>query len=492
MDVASASASGDLSASLSLAYPELLIAIGAMALLMLGVFRGNSSTRLVAWGSVAILLMAAILVLAQSNERLVGFGDGFVVDPFSKYGKVLVYLGSAVALIMSLGFLRSQKIERFEFPLLILFATLGMSIMVSANDLIFLYMGIELQSLALYVLAAFNRNSLRSTEAGLKYFVLGALSSGLLLYGCSLIYGFTGTTNFDVLSQVIVPGEMGLGVIFGLVFLTAGLAFKVSAVPFHMWTPDVYEGSPTPVTALFAGAPKIAAMLLFVRVLMGPFLGEDGSVAPEWQQIIIVISILSMTVGAFAAIGQSNIKRLMAYSSIGHMGFALVGVAAGTVAGVGSVLIYLTIYLAMTLGVFACILSMRRKEGMVEHIEELAGLSRNQPLMAMAMLVLLFSLAGMPPLAGFAAKFFVFKAAIQAELYGLAIIGLLASVVGAYYYVRIVKIMYFDEPAEPFEQPMSKAMRMVLVVSTLFTLFYLVFANPFLRVTEYVAKSLFL
>ena len=492
MDVASGSASGDLAASLTLAYPEMLMAIGAMALLMLGVFRGNSSTRLVAWGSVAILLMAAILVLAQPNGRFVGFGDGFVVDPFAKFGKVLVYLGSAVAVIMSLGFLRSQKIERFEFPLLILFATLGMSMMVSANDLIFLYMGIELQSLALYVLAAFNRNSLRSTEAGLKYFVLGALSSGLLLYGCSLIYGFTGTTNFDVLRHVIVPGEMGLGVIFGLVFLCAGLAFKVSAVPFHMWTPDVYEGSPTPVTALFSGAPKIAAMLLFVRVLMGPFLGQDGTVVPEWQQIIIVISILSMTVGAFAAIGQTNIKRLMAYSSIGHMGYILVGVAAGTVGGVASVLIYLMIYLAMTLGVFACILSMRRKEGMVEHIEELAGLSRNQPLMAMALLVLLFSLAGMPPLAGFAAKFFVFRAAIQAELYSLAIIGLLASVVGAYYYVRIVKIMYFDEPAEPFEQPMSKSMRMVLVTSTLFILFYLVFANPLLRMTEYVAKSLFL
>ncbi len=482
----------DLAASLPLALPEVVMAIGAMALLMLGVFRGNSSTRLIAWAAVAVLLIAAILVLAQPNGRFVGFGDGFVVDPFSKFGKVLIYLGSAIVLIMSLGFLRTQKVERFEFPLLILFATLGMSIMVSANDLIFLYMGIEMQSLALYVLAAFNRNSLRSTEAGLKYFVLGALSSGLLLYGCSFIYGFTGTTNFDVLGQVIVPGEMGLGLIFGLVFLSAGMAFKVSAVPFHMWTPDVYEGSPTPVTAFFAAAPKIAAMLLFVRVLMGPFLGDDATLAPEWQQIIIVISILSMTVGAFAAIGQSNIKRLMAYSSIGHMGYALVGVAAGTEEGVGSVLIYLTIYLAMTLGVFACILSMRRKEGMVEQIEELAGLSRTQPLMAIAFLILLFSLAGMPPLAGFAAKFFVFRAAIHAELYSLAIIGLLASVVGAYYYVRIVKIMYFDDPAEPFQQPMSRSMRVVLSASTLFTLFYLVFANPLLRMTEYVAKSLFL
>ncbi len=478
--------------SLVLAIPECILAVGALSLLMIGVFGGDSWTRWIAWACVAVLAVAGIFVVLPEPARLLAFGDSFVVDSYGRFVKALIFIGSAVAIVMSLGFLRDEKIERFEYPILVLLASLGMSTMVSANDLITLYMGIELQSLALYVLAAFNRDSLRSTEAGLKYFVLGALSSGLLLYGCSLIYGFTGTTNFEVLRSVLGSGELSVGLTFGLVFLCAGLAFKVSAVPFHMWTPDVYEGAPTPVTALFSAAPKIAAMALFVRVLIWPFSDAEVGMSPQWQQIIIAISALSMVVGAFAAIGQRNIKRLMAYSSIGHMGYALVGLAAGTEEGVRGVLIYLTIYLAMTLGVFACILSMRRKEGMVEDIEELAGLWKNQPMMAAALLVLMFSLAGIPPMAGFFAKLYVFIAAVNSGLYALAIIGVLASVVGAYYYVRIVKIMYFDEPAVPFTQPIPSELNTVLVVSTIFTLFYVLFAFWLVGITNSVASSLFI
>ncbi len=480
-----------INASFSLALPEVILSAGAMALLMLGVFRGDRATRLVSWLAVLLLFAAGAAVLQGPESRTLAFGGSFVVDPFGQFVKILMLIGAALCLIMSMNFMREEKFERFEFPVLIVLATLGMSMMISANDLISLYMGVELQSLSLYVLAAFNRDSLRSSEAGLKYFVLGALSSGLLLYGCSLIYGFTGTTNFDVLREMLAPGGLSIGVIFGLVFLMAGLAFKVSAAPFHMWTPDVYEGAPTPITALFSAAPKIAAMALLVRVLVWPF--SDGALAPapEWRQIIVVLAILSMVLGAFAAIGQSNIKRLMAYSSIGHMGFVLLGLAAGTSEGVRGVLIYLTIYLVMTVGVFACILSMRRREGMVEDIEELAGLSTNHPLMAFAMMVLMFSLAGIPPLAGFFAKFFVLVAAVNEGLYTLAIIGVLASVVGAYYYLRIVKIMYFDEPAEPFISPMGGEMRLILGASSLFLLFYIVFAFPLLGVTEFVAQSLF-
>ena len=374
--------------------------------------------------------------------------------------KVLALIGSAVAIVMSIGYARAQKFERFEYPVLIVIATLGMMMMISANDLIAVYLGLELQSLALYVIAAINRDSVRSTEAGLKYFVLGALSSGMLLYGASLVYGFTGTTTFAGIAAALGGGTPSLGLVFGLVFLIAGLAFKISAVPFHMWTPDVYEGAPTPVTAFFAAAPKVAAMALFVRVVVSPF----APITPDWQQILSFIAIASMVLGAFAAIGQRNIKRLMAYSSIGHMGYALVGLAAGTEAGVQGVIIYITIYLAMTLGAFACILSMRRREGMVYEISDLAGLSKTHPIMAFMLAVIMFSLAGIPPLAGFFAKFYVFLAAIESGLYVLAVIGVVASVVGAFYYLRIVKIMYFDDPATSFE-PMPTELRVVLGVS---------------------------
>jgi NADH-quinone oxidoreductase subunit N len=470
--------------------PEIFLAVGAMALLMLGVFRGNQSTRLVSWLTVGVLVVVGLMVIGQPAGEHLAFGRSFVVDPFARYGKILCYIGSGAAILMAVGFLRSQKLERFEYPILILLSTLGMSMMVSANDLISLYIGLELQSLALYVLAAFNRDSLRSTEAGLKYFVLSALSSGLLLYGCSLIYGFAGTTNFIDLGAVLVPGRLGIGLIFGLVFLSAGLAFKISAVPFHMWTPDVYEGAPTPVTALFAAAPKVAAMMLFVRVLLSPFTGEAAGGPPEWQQIVVAISILSMAFGAFAAIGQTNIKRLMAYSSIANMGYVLVGLAAGTTEGVRGVLMYLLIYVPMTLGVFAGILAMQRKGAMIEDIEELRGLSRNQPGMAVALLILLFSLAGIPPFAGFFAKWYVFVAAVNAGLAWLAVVAVLTSVVGAYYYVRIVKLMYFDEAADAFDRPLAGELKLVLGLSTFFTLFFVIFAYPLVRMTEFVARSL--
>jgi NADH-quinone oxidoreductase subunit N len=400
--------------------------------------------------------------------------------------KVVTLIGSGVAIAMSVGYARAEKFERFEYPVLIVIATLGMMMMISANDLIALYLGLELQSLALYVVAAINRDSVRSTEAGLKYFVLGALSSGMLLYGASLIYGFTGQTTFAGIAAALQESQSSLGLIFGLVFLIAGLAFKVSAVPFHMWTPDVYEGAPTPVTAFFAAAPKVAAMSMFIRVVVSPF----APITADWQQILTFIAIASMVLGAFAAIGQQNIKRLMAYSSIGHMGYALVGLASGNEAGVQGVIIYLLIYMAMTLGAFACILAMRRPDGMVEDIGDLAGLSKTNPMMAFMLAMILFSLAGIPPLAGFFAKFYVFLAAIEAGLYVLAVIGVLASVVGAYYYLRIVKIMYFDEPAEGFE-PMPTELRFVLGVSGAFVILFVFIGGQIGEAAAMAAKTFF-
>lgn len=467
------------------ALPEMILAVGSLALLMVGAFGGDRATPVVTGLSVATLVVAA-LVLIFSPALGSAFGGAFVLDPFARLMKVLTVIGSGVAIAMSVGYAQAQKFERFEYPVLIVIATLGMMMMISANDLISLYLGLELQSLALYVVAAINRDSVRSTEAGLKYFVLGALSSGMLLYGASLIYGFTGQTSFAGIAAALSGSEASLGLIFGLVFLITGLAFKISAVPFHMWTPDVYEGAPTPVTAFFAAAPKVAAMTMFIRVVVGPF----GPITSDWQQIVVFIAIASMLLGAFAAIGQSNIKRLMAYSSIGHMGFALVGLAAGSEAGVQGVIIYLLIYLAMTLGAFACILSMRRRDGMVENINDLAGLSKTNPVMAFMLAMILFSLAGIPPLAGFFAKFYVFLAAIEADLYVLAVIGVLASVVGAYYYLRIIKIMYFDEPAEGFES-MPVELRLVLGVSGAFVLLFVFIAGQVGEAAAMAAKTFF-
>lgn len=471
------------------ALPEIVMALGAMALLMLGVFRGQTQSRLVTQGALLVILLTAMLVMLQGGDRVETFSGGFVTDAFSRYAKLLILLGSGVMLVMAQGYLKREHMDRFEFPVLVLLATLGMMMMVSAGDLISLYMGLELQSLSLYVLAAFKRDSQRATEAGLKYFVLGALASGMLLYGASLIYGFTGTVNFVKLAALFGDdhAQAGLGLIFGLVFLTAGLAFKISAVPFHMWTPDVYEGAPTPVTALLASAPKVAAMALFVRVMAQPLLG----MVDQWQQIIVFISIASMVLGAIAAIGQNNIKRLMAYSSIGHMGFALVGLAAGTEEGVQGVLIYMAIYIAMNFGVFGIILAMRDRAGQLEAITDLAGLGRTNPMLALALALLMFSLAGIPPLAGFFAKFYVFLAAVHAGLYPLAIIGVLASVIGAYYYLRIIKVMYFDEPAETQDWPMNMPLRLVVAGSSLFSLFFFAYPMPFLTGAARAASVLF-
>jgi NADH-quinone oxidoreductase subunit N len=465
--------------------PEIILASGAMALLMLGVFARKASGELILWVAVLLLAVAGFFV-ASSSGTATAFGDSFIVDPFARMMKLLTLAGAAVALLMSADYWRAEGGLKFEYPVLVLFAATGMLMMISANDLIALYVGLELQSLALYVVAAFNRDSARSAEAGLKYFVLGALSSGMLLYGASLVYGFTGSTNFAVIAASVQPSGANIGLIFGLVFLMAGFAFKISAVPFHMWTPDVYEGAPTPVTAFFAAAPKLAAMALTVRVLIAAF----PAVTTEWRQIVVFLAIASMALGAFAAIGQTNIKRLMAYSSIGHMGYALVGLAAGTAEGVAGVVFYLAIYLAMTLGTFACILAMRRGGRMVEDIDALSGLSRTNPAMAFLLAMLLFSLAGIPPLAGFFAKFYVFLAAIHAGLYALAVIGVLLSVVGAYYYLRIIKIMYFDAPAERFE-PMPLTLAAALGLSGIFVLVYSVYPAPLVEAAGLAAKSLF-
>ena len=468
--------------------PEIVLALSAMLLLLFGVFRKQDATRLISWLAIVALAAAWLVLVNRPVAPGTAMAGMFISDAFATFMKSLVLLGSALAILLSLDFIRREGMERFEFPVLILLATVGMMMMVSANDLIALYLGIELQSLALYVIAAFKRDSTRATEAGLKYFVLGALSSCMLLYGASLIYGFAGSTNFTALAEGFAKHQVhtSVGLVVGVVFLSAGLAFKVSAVPFHMWTPDVYEGAPTPVTAFFAAAPKIAAMALFTRALMSPF----GELVSEWRQIIVFIAIASMLLGAFAAIWQKNLKRLMAYSSIGHVGYALVGLAAGTEEGVRGVIIYMATYLAMTLGAFACILAMRRGDEMVEGIDDLAGLARNQPGVALALAVLMFSLAGIPPLAGFFGKFYVFVAAVNAGLYSLAVIGVLASVVGAFYYLRIVKIMYFDAPGEKFTTPLGRELAVVMGGTTLFTLLFFVWPAPLVQGAAMAAKAL--
>jgi NADH-quinone oxidoreductase subunit N len=476
-----------LSQSLTLALPELILAGGAMVLLMIGVFAPADRANSTVTGLAVAVLIGVLGWMLLMGDRGEAFGGAYVQDGYAAFMKTLTLIGSIVALAMSVGFARAEKFDRFEFPILIMLSTLGMMLMVSANSLLTLYMGLELQSLALYVVAAINRDSVRSTEAGLKYFVLGALSSGMMLYGISLIYGFTGHVEFTEIAAALTGADRSVGVLFGLVFLITGLAFKISAVPFHMWTPDVYEGAPTPVTAFFASAPKMAAMAMFVRVVIDGF----GPVTADWQQIIVFISIASMILGAFAAIGQRNIKRLMAYSSIGHMGYALVGLSAGTLVGVKGVIIYMTIYLAMTLGTFAVILAMRRKDdGNVENIDDLAGLSSTNPVMATVLTILMFSLAGIPPLAGFWAKWYVFLAAVEAGLYPLAIIGVLASVVGAFYYLRIIKLMWFDESVGGFV-PAAGELRLVMGASGLFVLGYVLIGGPIAATAETAARALF-
>jgi NADH-quinone oxidoreductase subunit N len=463
--------------------PEFVLGVGAMALLLVGVYR-PADTRFIDGAAIVLLALAGVILAVLPPGKLVTFGGSFIVDEFARFLKILALLGSAAAIVMSIDYASREAQERFEYSVLILLSTLGMLMLISAADLIALYLGLELMSLPLYVVAASHRTSLRSTEAGLKYFVLGALSSGMLLYGASLIYGFTGTVSFAGIA--LAAGQGGIGLIFGIVFLFAGFCFKVSAVPFHMWTPDVYEGAPTPVTAFFAAAPKVAGIAMFVRVAVMAFPG----ITSQWQQIVVFVSIASMALGSFAAIGQRNFKRLMAYSSIGHMGFALVGLAAGTSEGVQGVLVYIAIYVTMTLGVFAVILSMRRTTGMVESIDQVAGLARTHPTMAFFLAMLLFSMAGVPPLAGFFAKFYVFLAAIKAGLYLLAVLGVVTSVVGAYYYLAIVKLMYFDEPVGKFE-PMPYELRVVLAICGLFNIFFFLYPAPLVGIASAAAHSLF-
>lgn len=471
-------------ADLLVLLPELILAIGAMALLLAGAIGGEKTAPVISWGAIALLAASGVAVVTGTDA--VAFHDAFVSDGFARFAKVLILLGAALSILLAEEFFARIRLSRFELPVLMLIATLGMMLMVSSASYLSLYMGLELQSLALYVLASFNRDHLRSTEAGLKYFVLGALSSGMLLYGISLIYGFTGSTSFAAIAAVTAGGAAGLGVTFGIVFLIAGLAFKVSAVPFHMWTPDVYEGAPTPVTAYFATAAKVAALCLFLRAILVPF----PDLVHQWRQIIVFISVLSMALGAIAAIGQTNIKRLMAYSSIGHMGYALLGLAAGTSLGARGVLIYLAIYVFTNLGVFAAIQAMRRKGEAVENISDLAGLSRNQPMLALVFALLFFSLAGVPPLAGFFGKFYVFLAAIEAGLVVPAVLGVLASTIGLVYYLRVVKIMYFDEPAAPFDGVEGFGSRAILGLSAAVALLFIVAASPVITAADAAAKAL--
>ncbi|HKV14393.1 MAG TPA: NADH-quinone oxidoreductase subunit NuoN [Reyranella sp.] len=473
--------------SWTLARPEIFLAAVTALLLVYGVLRGEGSAPFIAAATTVALLAAAILIFVPYREGT-AFASLFVVDRLTATMKALTLVGAAIIIPMSRTYFERVMVWRFEYPLLVALSALGMMLMISANDLMSLYVGLELQSLALYVIAAFQRDTLRSTEAGVKYFVLGSVASGMLLFGASLIYGFCGGTAFVQISRALLDGKAGeLGTVIGLVFVVAGLAFKIAAVPFHMWTPDVYEGAPTPVTAFFAISPKIAAISLTVSVLMGPF----KPLFAEWQQIIVVVSVLSMALGAFAALRQPNIKRLMAYSSISNVGYILLGVASGTEKGIQSMVFYLAVYMVMTLGAFAIILLMKRRDIMVENVSDLAGLGRTQPMMAFAMLILMFSLAGIPPLAGFWAKLYIFMAAIEAKLFWPAVLGVLASVVASYYYLRIVRAMYFDEPAEALDRMTFGANRAVALAAAFLVAIFSLAPQPLSAVAAAAAKGLF-
>ena len=463
---------------LNLIIPELFLTTSIMILLMIGVFYKNSF-NLIFKLSTIILLATFILLFNHSVDTSAKlFNNSYTIDYLSLFMKALTLVACIFVMLSSFDYIKLIGINKIEYPILILSATLGMMIMISSYDLIVFYMGLELQSLSLYVLVSFNRDSYKSTEAGLKYFVLSALSSGLLLYGCSLIYGFSNSTNFDLIAQNI--DQFNTGSIFGIVFILVGLAFKVSAVPFHMWAPDVYEGSPTSVTAFFAIVPKVAALTVFIRFLYVPFI----NLVDQWQMIIIFISIASMILGAVAAIGQTNLKRLMAYSAIGHMGYALAGLATGSNEGIQSTVIYLSIYLIMNLGIFSCIFMMKRKDIFYEDIQDLSGLSKNHPIISICLLLLLFSLAGIPPLAGFFAKFHVFMAVIKVEMYTLAIIGLITTVISAFYYLRIIKIIYFDDPKEIFEIDQNFGLKVSLFLSTMIILIYFIYPSLLIDVVS--------
>jgi len=449
--------------------PELFISLSVMFLLVFGVFKSNSSKIIFYLSCLIILISLAINLNININEKIFLFNNSYVVDDLSLFIKSIILISAFFVMFSSYNYVKINNILKIEYPILILCSLLGMLVMISSNDLIVFYIGLELQSLALYVLASFNRDNLLSSESGLKYFVLSALSSGLLLYGCSLIYGFSNSTNFEEISQNF---NFEYGVIFGMVFVIVGLAFKISAVPFHMWAPDVYQGSPTSVTLLFAILPKIAALTVFIKFLYGPFL----NLFDDWQFIIIFMSVASMILGAVAAIGQKNLKRLIAYSSISHMGYALAGLTTGTNQGVQSSIIYLIIYLIMNLAFFSCLFMLKRNDKFFENIEDLSGLSKKHPILALSFLIILFSLAGIPPLAGFFAKFYVFMSVIEKEMYFLAIVGLLATVIAAFYYLRIIKIIYFDPEQEKFDTSINIGLKFTLIFSTSVILMY--FLNP--------------
>ena len=465
--------------NLELVFPEIFLSLSIMFLLILGVFKKNSS-KLIQNTSLIILLITAVITFNETLgiKQTLLFSNSIIIDYLSSFMKIITLLAAFLVLVISSNYLKTFKIFKIEYPILILSSVLGMMIMISSNDLIVFYMGLELQSLALYVLATFNRDQLKSSEAGLKYFVLSALSSGLLLYGCSLIYGFTGSTNFNVIASELNSNQYALT--FGIVFILVGLSFKISAVPFHMWAPDVYEGSPTSVTLFFTMVPKIAALTVFIRFLYVPFL----NLIDQWQIILIFLSIASMLFGAIAAIGQTNLKRLIAYSSISHIGYALAGLATGSNDGIQSSVIYITIYIIMNLGLFSCLLMMKRDNEYFEDIEDLSGLSKNHPLLSLSLLIILFSLAGIPPLAGFFAKFYIFKSVLEQSMYFLAIVGLLSTVVAAFYYLRIIKIMYFDKEKEKYDTDHNLWLKFSLTASTLLILIYFVFPSQLIEVVS--------
>ena len=461
---------------LNLIFPEIFLSLALMFLLILGVFKKNSSSLIFNLTILSLIIVAALILNISSEDETSIFNAGYKIDNLSSFMKILTILSAIFVMLTSSKYLKLLKIFQIEYPILILSSILGMMVMISSNDLIVFYMGLELQSLALYVLASFNRDNLLSSESGVKYFVLSALSSGLLLYGCSLIYGFSGSTNFNEISFNIADNQYGIT--FGIVFILVGLAFKISAVPFHMWAPDVYQGSPTTVTLFFAIVPKIAALCVFIRFLYVPFL----EIIDQWQMIIIFLSIASMILGAVAAIGQRNIKRLIAYSSISHIGYALAGVSTGTNEGIQSSITYITIYVIMNLAFFSCILMMKKNDKYYETIDDLSGLSKNHPILSLSMLIILFSLAGIPPLAGFFAKFYIFTAVIERSMYFLAIIGLLSTVVAAFYYLRIIKIIYFDPSKEKYDSDHSIGLKLSLILSTLFILFYFIYPNSLIGI----------
>ena len=454
--------------------PELFLSLSIISILMLGVFI-KKNFKILNLLVVFSLIFTIALTINQPNELKLIFNNSYIIENFSILMKVLILFFSLMILISSKEYIKINNIYKTEYFIIILSSLLGMIIMVSSYDLIIFYLGLELQSLCLYILASFKKDDEKSTEAGLKYFVLSALASGLLLYGCSLIYGFTGSTNFEVISDNL--SKFKAGGIFGLVFIIIGLAFKISAVPFHMWTPDVYEGSPTSVTSFFALIPKIAALSVFIRFMYVPFI----NVIDNWQTIIVFLSIASMILGAVAAIGQNNIKRLIAYSSIGHMGYALAGISTGIYSGVESTVMYLIIYLVMNLGAFGCIFMLRRENVFYENISDLSGLSKNHPILALCFLIILFSLAGIPPLAGFFAKFYIFMSVIEAKMYYLALIGLLTTVISAFYYLRIIKIIYFDKPKKAFDLSYDIGLKSTLALSSILVLIYFIYPSALIN-----------